>query len=260
MYWPCTLAGAALGALVGGTSGALLGALLGHGLDRYWGLRRWGDIAARWRQNRGQRFEVVLFLALGRLAKAEGRVEKAHLQLARDIMDQYRLDEAGRLEAMRSFNKGKEPTARVGPLLARQFRRDPARAAELMDCCWRMALVNGALGPASRALLDEWSQRAGLGRAEQQRMHQRHRTAGERGAPRQPPAVNRNLTREAADLLGVDVSAPPEIIKRAYRRQLSRHHPDKLIGASAQELASAGERVHAIQQAYERLKRFRGFR
>jgi DnaJ like chaperone protein len=259
MYWPCTLVGAALGGALGGYPGALLGALLGHGLDRYWGLRRWSDVAMRFRQRPGARFDSLLFLCLGRLAKAEGRVEKRHLQLARDIMDQYRLDESARLDAMRNFNRGKEPGVRIAPLLKKLFRRDPVRAAELMDCCWRMALVNGGLGPNSRALLDEWSQQAGLGRAEQQRMHQRHRASSGQ-PPRQPPAVSRNLTREAADLLGVDVSAPPEIIKRAYRRQLSRHHPDKLVGASAQELAAAGERVHAIQQAYERLKRFRGFR
>ncbi len=260
MYWPCTLAGAAVGALIAGLPGALAGALLGHGLDRYWNLRRWRDLPMRLRESRGNRFEFVLFLCLGRLAKAEGRVEKAHLQLAREIMEQYRLDEAARLLAMRSFNRGKEPGVRIEPLLRRLFRRDPVRAAELMDCCWRMALINGALGQASRALLDQWSQLAGLGRADQQRMHQRHRAAGSQGSAGRQPVVNRNLTREAADLLGVDVSAPPEIIKRAYRRQLSRHHPDKLVGASPQELASAGERVHAIQQAYERLKRFRGFR
>lgn len=264
MYWPVTLAGAAAGAAIGGLAGALLGALLGHALDRYWNLKRWSDVPKRLREGlvRRNAFERVLFLCLGRLAKAEGRVEKVHLQLARDIMDQYRLDEPARLQAMRSFNAGKDPAESVSPKLVRLFRRDPARAAELMDCCWRMALVNGGLGAASRALLDEWSQLAGLGRAEQQRMHQRHRAGGGNGQPhkRQPPVVSRNLTREAAELLGVDVSAPPDIIKRAYRRQLSKHHPDKLVGATPQELASAGERVHAIQQAYERLKRFRGFR
>lgn len=264
MLWPVTLAGAAIGAAVAGLPGALLGALIGHALDRYWKLRRWSDVPLRLREGFGRRhaFERVLFLCLGRLAKAEGRVEKAHLQLARDIMDQYRLDEPARLQAMRSFNAGKDPGVSVSPRLALLFRREPARAAEVMDSCWRMALVSGGLGPASKVLLDEWSQLTGLGRAEQQRMHQRHRAggAGGQGNNRQPPVVSRNLTREAAELLGVDVSAPPEVIKRAYRRQLSKHHPDKLVGATPQELASAGERVHAIQQAYERLKRFRGFR
>ncbi|WP_304640304.1 DnaJ domain-containing protein [Pseudomonas sp.] len=264
MFWPVTLAGAAVGAAIGGLAGALLGALLGHALDRYWNLKRWVDVPTRLREGFGRRhsFERVLFLCLGRLAKAEGRVEKVHLQLARDIMDQYRLDEAARLQAMRSFNAGKDPGEPVSPRLVRLFRRDPARGAELVDCCWRMALVNGGLGSASRALLDEWSQLAGLGRAEQQRMYQRHRAGGSTGQAhaRKPPAVSRNLTREAAELLGVDVSAPPDIIKRAYRRQLSKHHPDKLVGATPQELAAAGERVHSIQQAYERLKRFRGFR
>lgn len=261
MLWPFTVVGTLVGGLAAGVPAGILGAVLGHALDRHLDLQSWGDLTRRFDAAKGRQygFHTVLFLCLGRLAKAEGRVQPAHLQLARDIMQQYRLDEPSRLQAMHDFNRGKAPGVRLAPLIKRLHRSNSAHTAELLDCCWRMALVTGTLGARSRKLLDEWSALGGMAQAEQQRMYQRHRGAGSSGA-RQSPTASRNLMQEAAQLLGVDVSAPPEIIKRAYRRQLSRHHPDKLVGGTPQELASAGERVHAIQQAYERLRRYRGFR
>ncbi len=256
MLWPLTLIGALIGGLVADLPGALLGVVLGHALDRHWGLRRWSDLARRLSERREGGFEETLFLCLGRLAKAEGRVEPVHLQLARDIMQQYRLDEPARLKAMRDFNRGKDPAVRVALRLKRLKRSNPARAAEVIDCSWRMALAAGGLGPRSRSLLDEWSVLAGMGRAEHQRMHQRH----QRAHAARPPMASRDALREAATLLGVDPDASPEVIKRAYRRQLSKHHPDKLRGASAAVLAQAGERIQAIQDAYERVRRHRGFR
>ena len=256
MLWPMTVLGALAGGLLGDIPGGLLGAVLGHALDRHWGLRRWSDLASRFNRS-GPAFEEVLFLCLGRLAKAEGRVEPVHLQLARDIMQQYRLDDAARLKAMRDFNRGKDPSVRVAARLKRLFRSQPARAAEVIDSCWRMALVSGSLGPASRQLLDQWSALAGLGKAEHQRMHQRHHRS--RAAP-SPPMASRDLLREAASVLDVDLNASPESIKRAYRRQLSKHHPDKMRNASPAMLAQAGERIRAIQEAYERVRRHRGFR
>ncbi len=261
MLWPFTVIGTVVGSLAAGVPAGILGAVLGHALDRHLNLAGWADVARRFESAQGRKhsYQTVLFLCLGRLAKAEGRVQPVHLQLARDIMQQYRLDEPSRLQAMHDFNRGKTSGVRLTPLIKRLHRSNPARTAELLDCCWRMALVTGTLGPRSRKLLDEWSALGGMAQAEQQRMHQRHRATGSTGS-RQSPTASRNLLQEAAELLGVDVSAPPDIIKRAYRRQLSRHHPDKLVGGTPQQLASAGERVHAIQQAYERLRRYRGFR
>ena len=262
MLWPVTVAGTFLGGLAGGAPGCILGAVLGHALDRHLALQSWSDLPQRLTRAAGRQhsFEQVLFISLGRLAKAEGQVQPAHVQLAREIMSQFRLLEADRLQAMKAFNRGKDPRIKIDRMIARLCEAEPARAADLMDCCWRMALVTGSLGPASARLLDDWAQRAGLSRPEQQRMHQRHRARGHAGAGRRTLMPSQQLLDEAANVLGVDPGARPEAIKRAYRRLLSKHHPDKLTGASQQELASAGERMHAVQQAYERLKRHRGFR
>ncbi|AQZ94503.1 hypothetical protein BVH74_06940 [Halopseudomonas phragmitis] len=259
VLWPVTVLGGVLGGLAGGLPGGIFGAVLGHALDRYWGLKRWADVPARLR--RLVTFEQVLFLCLGRLAKASGRVRQEHLQLARDLMQQYRLDESQRLQAMQWFNQGKAPDVRIRPLVKLLGRDDPARAVELIDSCWRMALATGALSSEQQQHLNDWAALAGLGKGEQQRMHQRHQRRSS-GSGQQAPMANRDRLSEAAELLGVALDAEVAQIKQAYRRQLSLHHPDKLMarGASTQEQAGAGERIRAIQEAYERIKRYRGFR
>lgn len=51
-------------------------------------------------------------------------------------------------------------------------------------------------------------------------------------------------------LLGVDPSAPPDEIKRAFRREVARYHPDKVqhLGAEFQEIATG--RAAALTEAY----------
>ncbi len=253
MLWPVTVTGLVLGAVVAGVPGGILGGVLGHALDRHWRLQRWSDLPRQ--LGLKPPFERVLFLCLGRIAKAHGRVTDEHLQLARELMRQYRLDEVQRRQAMDDFNRGKLPASRVERQLQRLCRQQPQRNAELLDCCWRMALVHERPSAAAQQLLDAWAQMAGLGKAEQQRLRQRRQPAG-------APAATGGGLRQAAAVLGIELNAEPAQIKRAYRRLLSRHHPDKLMagGASEAELAAAGEQVHRIQQAYEKLRRYRGFR
>lgn len=261
MLWPLTVAGVLLGSAVAGVSGGILGGVLGHALDRHWGLRRWSQLPAQLARWLGLRpdFNQVLFLCLGRMAKAHGRVTPQHLQLARELMQQYRLEEPQRLAAMADFNRGKQPTTRIERQLQRLCRQQPGRGAELLDGCWRMALVHGQPSAAALRLLESWADLAGLSKAEQQRLRQRHQRH-QRGSAA-PVATGGGLQRAAA-ILGVDLDAEPAQIKRSYRRLLSRHHPDKLVsaGASEAELAAAGEQVHRIQQAYEKIRRYRGFR
>lgn len=256
MLWPATLIGIVLGTAVAELPGAILGGVLGQALDRHWRLQHWSDVP----QRLGLRpdFHQVLFLCLGRIAKADGRVTQQHLQLARQLMQQYRLDEPQRQAAMKDFNRGKQPATRVERSLRRWLKHEPQRSAELLDSCWRMAAVQSRHEVAAR-LLGEWAQLAGLSNAEYQRLRQRHQRRPAGGAS---PATTRSTLQQAAQLLGVEVNSEPQQIKQAYRRLLGRHHPDKLIasGASEAEVAAASDKVHQIQQAYEKLRRYHGIR
>ena len=65
---------------------------------------------------------------------------------------------------------------------------------------------------------------------------------------------------DAYRILGVNPSDDDKAIKRAYRKRMSEHHPDKLIskGLPKQALDIAKSKAQDIQAAYELVKQQRG--
>ena len=57
-------------------------------------------------------------------------------------------------------------------------------------------------------------------------------------------------------MLELDSTASDADLKRAYRRMMSRHHPDKLIarGLPEEMVKVATEKTQAIKAAYDRIK------
>ena len=79
---------------------------------------------------------------------------------------------------------------------------------------------------------------------------------------RQPAAAAGGTYQAALRLLGVSGDSDAEQVKRAYRRLLSKHHPDKLegSGASAERIREATEMTRQLHQAYALIRQRRGFR
>jgi DnaJ like chaperone protein len=67
---------------------------------------------------------------------------------------------------------------------------------------------------------------------------------------------------EAYDVLGVRAAAGDEAVVKAYRRQLSRHHPDKLRANGLPEsmLEHAKQRTQQIIEAWDIIRAARGIK
>ncbi|MGL4459858.1 MAG: DnaJ domain-containing protein, partial [Plesiomonas shigelloides] len=67
---------------------------------------------------------------------------------------------------------------------------------------------------------------------------------------------------DACKVLGVPADADNQTIKRAYRKLMNEHHPDKLVakGLPPEMMELAKQKAQDIQAAYDLLRRERGFR
>ncbi|EST17721.1 dnaJ domain protein [Pseudomonas putida S610] len=255
MWWPGTLIGAGAGFAIASIPGALLGALLGQMMDRHLRLQGWDDVRERLGGRPAPRDEELLFVLLGRLAKSDGRVVEQHIQQARQEMARLNLDEAARLRAIDAFNRGKGGKERLGGYL-RRIRQQPHAAEGTLRASWRMVWADGKMGNKERELLLDWGHKLGMSRRQVQAMSQEYeprRTAGMAGV---------GMTYAAAmRLLGVDTDTDGTLVKQAYRRLVSRHHPDKLAGTGASEaqLREATERTRELHQAYALIRKRRDF-
>lgn len=270
MSWWGKVVGGAFGFMLGGPLGALLGAVLGHQFDK--GLRLQDQIGGPFRPGDQERVQMAFFTALfstmGHVAKADGRVSENEIEMARGVMQQMRLDEQQKRAAIDLFNQGKQPEFDLDAVLE-QFRQESHRRRTLLqmflEILTHAAYADGVMHPREQNVLRHISQRLGFSATEfeqlvsmveaQRRFHQQY--AGGAGRPTGRPAADR--LKQAYELLGVNESASDAEIKKAYRRQMNQHHPDKLVarGLPEEMIRIANEKTQEIKEAYELIKKSR---
>lgn len=267
MQWWGKIIGAFFGHLLGGFWGAIFGAFLGHQFDR--GVHRLSPNGFNSPFNFANRAEIqgVFFRAtfhiMGKLAKADGHITNAEIRLAEQVITQLGLSATMRADAIRMFNEGKadqfDLTSTVQEL-AGVCRGRPGLLQTFLEIELQAAYADGDLHPAEDQLLIQICSMLGVseGRYRRiERMVQAARGFGGRGQQAQSgPTLD-----EAYALLGINAQATVSEIKKAYRRLLSQHHPDKLVskGLPEEMMQVASRKTHAIKQAYEVIKQQRQF-
>lgn len=271
MSWWGKLVGGAFGYLLGGPLGALLGAAMGHqfdaGLNKVRGLG--GDAWDREAIERTQSaFFTATFSVMGHLAKADGRVSEDEIAMARAVMGRMQLDAQQRQVAIGLFTEGKAPDFPLDEVLA-QFRRECHRRHTLiqmfLEIQLQAAYADGVLHPGERTVLLHIFEALGFSAAEFEHLEALIRGAahfGGRGAGASQAPAGRDRLAEAYAILGVPSSAEDSEVKRAYKRLMNQHHPDKLVakGLPEEMIKLATEKTQEIKAAYEMLKQARGMR
>ena len=186
-----------------------------------------------------------------------------------------RLTPAQMLSAMGYFNEGKQASFDLDASL-RQLRGAIAPHPELanffVEIQLQSAIAGDGLSELPRARLRRVALLLGLGQAQFARLESILRWnhgAGAAGAGaktrwREPsrPASGEDRIAQAYSMLEATASMSDEQIVKAYRRQMSRHHPDKLQASGLPDsmLERAKERTQQIQAAYEVIRQRRGMR
>ena len=279
MSWLGKILGGALGFALGGPLGALAGVALGHNFDRSARSARghgWADPdllddadpadfldSARGldpRERTQAAFFTATFSVMGHLAKADGQVTRDEIRLAAQVMDEMRISGRHRQIAQRLFREGRAPDFPLDEVLD-QLRRECRYSAHLVtmfvEILLHAAFADGDLHPRERALLEGICVRLHLPAGELDRLEAMMRAERHvRGSPA-PDALS---TDDAYALLGVEETCSDAELKRAYRRMMNRHHPDKLVakGLPEEMMRIATEKTREIKAAYDHLKRVRG--
>ncbi len=241
--------------MLGGPIGAALGAALGHNFDQ--GLGRVGGTGgfAGDVERIQTAFFTATFATMGHVAKADGQVSPQEIIVAEDVMRQMRLSPQQKQVAQGLFNEGKKGSIPIRDLL-HQFRIECHRRRNLlqmfMEIQVAVALSDGTLDASESRILENAADILGFSKAEYQAILQRmqaHRHA-------QAPGQAGMSLQDAYKLLGIDKGANDQEVKKAYRRQMNQHHPDKLVskGLPEEMIEMANKKVQEIRTAYETIK------
>jgi len=267
MSWWGKLLGGSFGYMLGGPLGALLGAVIGHRFDA--GITDFSRFD-KLRNGNTERIQTAFFttsfLVMGHLAKADGRVSESEIAQAKFIMDQMQLTADQRQTAIGLFNKGKSDNFDLQSVIV-QFKSEIGRRRNLIQMFIEIiittAMADGELDKLEHEILLSICNQLGfsklaLNKIIQMLQAQQNYSAGGR-AGRQTPY---KTVEDAYAVIGVDKSVTDGELKKAYRKLMSQHHPDKLVarGLPEEMLKIATEKTQEIQAAYDQIKQSRNMK
>lgn len=241
-----------------GFFGALLGLFIGSVIDR---VRALGQGALNPMQNalRQTIFLEAVFVLMGGLAKADGRVSEDEIAHVEQFMQKLGMTPEHRQQAIIWFKQGAVPDFDIEPT-CRKFMAACGRTHNLKEMLLIYlivtALADGHYHPAEEKLLTDIAGYLGYGPEAFKRLldmvlNQTHFAGGQMSTG---AALD-----DAYKALGVSKDSTDAEIKRAWRKLMSQYHPDKLMGQGLPDdmIKMATEQAKDIQLAYDLIKKQR---
>ena len=263
MGWFSGIIGGSLGAMIAGPFGALIGAAIGATMGGGTQTPQRGGfggagISATAAERKQALFFTAAFSMVGKLAKADGRVSENEIRAARALMHQMQLRPEQVQRAIAQFNDGKRREYALDDALQRLRhecggRRELCRA--FVDMQLRAALADGQIHKDVRGLLWRVARALDISRVEFAQIEAMARAHQAFAGGQQVPQ-RRDALKQAYKVLGVEESASDPEVKKAYRRLMNQHHPDKLVARGLPEsmLSVAEEKTREIRGAYETIR------
>ncbi len=267
MSWWGKILGGIFGYLVDGPFTALLGVLLGHALDSLGNTSQKKSVQKQKVSGyeAQENYFSSTFSVMGHVSKVDGHVSAEEIRVARLVMDRMGLSKDQREKAISLFNQGKSKSFPLEQTLKR-LRNSCLSQKNLlrmfMEIQIMAAIADGQITIVERHLLLHISQRLGILRMEYERIEGRVRVAMQPAGsdPVSERTHSEKVTSDAYITLGLNKDVTDREVKKAYRRLLSQHHPDKLVskGLPEEMMKLAAEKTHEIRQAYEVICTARG--
>ena len=254
-----------LGAFIGwrllGVFGIFIGYIVAGAIHRYiaFGAGAVNPLSSGQRQ---EVFLTTLFSLMGKLAKSDGHISESEIAHAQTMMAQLGMSDAHKQQAIEQFRAGAKPEFDMAAQL-QQFNAVCGHTHNLKQMLLisllGVAHADGVFDAAEQRLLSEIAQGLGYNAAAFEEIMRR--TQSQHGFAGNQNRANSSISAldEAYKALGVTKDMSDAQIKRAYRKLMSEHHPDKLTGQGMPEdmIKLATEKAKEITAAYELIKQNR---
>ena len=223
-------------------------------------------IAARGNQalasNNSARHLEYMFASLGRVAKTSGVVTPRHIAQLDAYINELGFSDQGRQQAIRWFELGKDPSFNLQKLakkcLGREMTAECMRTLTLTCLCQLAAMKPTDQTLTAVLQLTGWlNLPASLVANKFGKILHRANKDSQKAQPKKPAAAQPRTQEDvqldtAYTLLDVSKGSSQDVIKKAYRRLVNKHHPDKLgPDATAAAIAEAHEIMVELRNALE---------
>lgn len=264
--------GKILGALFGMAllkiPGLFIGLLVGHWFDKSYGgtfERRGGfNGFSRDRTEAQGIFRYNTFAVMGHIAKSNGVVTRSHIQQATLFMEQLGLSATQKQEAQAAFRDGKQADFPLLEQLAEfksAYRTRPEMLLMFLEIQISTAYVDLNLSQAEQKILLQVASALGISAIQLEQMLSRYE-AEARFAKNSSTSADDSGDRlaDAYKILGVSSESSEATLKKAYKKLMAQHHPDKLMsqGLPPELMDVAKQKTQDIQAAYELIRKQRG--
>ncbi|MDP8079679.1 co-chaperone DjlA [Phocoenobacter skyensis] len=266
----------------GGFFGGILGCIVAHFLmKKFYETQKISSSFFQGKISRQSLFMQTTFAVLGHMAKAKGRVTQDDIQLAKQLMQRLQLDENNKELAKKAFSRGKESDFPLRQVL-QEFREGCGKRGDLLrffiEVQMQAALQDGTLEKNEEEILYTIAEMLGVSQLQFQQMlamvaaAQRFRSGGFEGHYQGSYQQSNRYggyhqtaqpsLKDAYVVLGVAEDADQTTVKRAYRKLMNEHHPDKLVakGLPPEMMEVAKEKAQQIQAAYDLICKSKGWK
>jgi DnaJ like chaperone protein len=237
-----------MGLLFGGPIGAIIGVSLGHHLvDKKAEYGQRGAVPPKSEQAQAAYF-VCIFSILGKIAKADGVVTDDELKVVDDFINGMKISETEKQFAKQVFNEAKNSNYSVEDFASQFYQINsgqPAVLQSFLDVLFRVAAADKVLHPAEEDALKKVKDIFQISDKQFNDIKSIYFTDVDR----------------YYKLLSCSVDSSNDEIKKSYKKLVRDFHPDTIVSKGLPEEFTefASSRFREIQEAYEKVRKERGF-
>ncbi len=246
--------GASLGWSLGGPIGGILGFVLGSFVDGFSGI----DIINPTKSQRRSTttasgdFEISLLVLAAVVIKADGKATRAELDFVRaNFISMYGKEKAD--NAFKLFNgiMKESISTRQVCIQIRQHMTHASRL-QLLHFLFGIAKVDGFVNVAEMNAIKRISVYLYISNRDFESIRAMFYSSSSSSSS------GNYTTANAYKILEITKKATDKEVKKAYRKLVKKHHPDKLVHLGKEHQKGAEEKFRQVQKAYEQIQKERG--